>query len=148
MESDPGVAQQQLEELDRAREALRERAMAPRWYYVALGVALTGLPLILVLPDDEHWWPVVALFGIVVLLSHLDARVRGLHTELRERSRWVMVLWFVGGGAVSYPLYVLSQSVGRPVVIVPVALLCGVGAALAAWRGDRAFAARLEGDQS
>lgn len=147
MESDPTAAQQ-LEELDRARQALRGRAVAPRWYYAAIGVACTGLPLLLLLPDNATWWRFAGFVGIVVLLSHLDARVRGLHADARERSRWVLALWFVGGGAVSYPLWLLSQSVGLPVVIVPVALLFGVTAALMTWRGDRAFAARLEDDRS
>lgn len=143
MENDPTAAKQQLEDLDTARRALRTRALAPRWYYAALGVILTGLPLLLLL-DDDQWWPYAAFFGIVVLLGQLDARVRGLHTELGERSWWVMALWFVAGGAVSYPLWLLSQWLGRAVVLVPSALLFGVVSALWVWRSDRAFAERLD----
>ncbi len=135
MESDPAAAQRQLEELDQARAALRGRALAPRWYYAAIGVAFTGLPLLLLLPDDDPWWSFAALVGIVVLVGHLDARVRGLHSDPKKRSWWLLVLWFVGGGVVSYPLWLLSQSVGRPVVIVPAALLFGVSAsAWLTWR--------------
>ena len=145
MESQGPTPQQQLADLGRAREALRERVLAPRWYYAVIGVAITGFALILLVPDDGQLWAYAGFFGVMVLLSHLDARVRGLHLEPKARL-WVLLLWMVGGGLVSYPLYVLSQSVGRPVVIVPFALLAGVAAALWAWRGDRVFAAQLEDD--
>lgn len=143
MESQEPTPQQQLQDLARTRETLRKRSLAPPWYYAVLGVAFTGFTLILLLPDDWQWLAYAASFGVLVLLSHIEARVRGLHLAPRERP-WVLLLCLVAGGLLSYPLYALSRSLGPPWVIVPFALLSGVFIALVAWRGDRAFAARLD----
>ena len=66
----------------------------------------------------------------------------------RGNAPWVLLLCAVAGGLLAYPLDALSRSWGPPLVIVPYALLAGVLVALLAWRGDRAFAARLQDDLS